>query len=118
MNPMIVAVSALGLVGLSPESFVAQFDAALTDFRRVDVGADVLGDTASGMIQSVASDTSTFVIRMDQQDATISIKWTETTTYTLDGNETTRAAALIVGRKAVVTHENGVATNVAVTTEG
>lgn len=109
------AVSSMGLCGLPTDAFIERFAAHL-DLLRGDTMVRVLADTAVGTVESVAADTSTFVLRTDE-DAVVTITFSDSTSFTLDGNESTREEALQVGRKASVTHEDGKASMVAVTTE-
>ncbi len=109
------AASSLGLGGLPTDAFIERFSAQLDRLMGREVARPVV-DTAVGTVDSIIADTSTFVLRTDE-DSVVTITVTDSTTFTLDGNDSTRDAALQVGRKATVTHEDGAASLVAVTTE-
>lgn len=109
------AASSLGMGGVSTDAFIQRFAAHLDGLMGRDV-ARIMADTAIGTIETVAADTNTFVLRTDE-DAVVTITFTGSTTFTLDGNDSTREEALQVGRKATVTHEDGAASIVAVSTE-
>ena len=70
--------------------------------------------TAEGVIKSVDATGSSFVISTgvgnDKKDVTI--KFNNDTKYTLDGKDSTKDAALVVGHRAKVTHTNSVASRV------
>lgn len=112
MNSIITAACSLGLMCVSTDGFIERLDSVLTEFRTV-----AAADIASGTIESVANDANTFVLRSDQESS-MTVTVTQTTSYTLNGNESTRDAALAAGRRATVMHENGVASSVDVVTEG
>lgn len=73
------------------------------------------GRTDSGAIKSVDAANDRFVVTVGERDVTFRVN--ERTQYTLDGEESTMAAALKVGADAKVTHEDYLASKVAVTSE-
>ena len=109
------AVIVAGAAGVSPEMFVERLSGLLCEYRLVETQADTL----SGVIESIAADTDTFVLRT-QDDATVTVTVTisDQTSYTLNGAEVSREEALVAKRHATVTHEAGIASRVDVVIEG
>jgi len=71
------------------------------------------GRTDSGSIKSIDASNSRFVITIRDREVTVRVN--EKTEYTLDGEKSTMAEALKVGANAQVTHEDYLASKVAVT---
>lgn len=69
-------------------------------------------DQRTGTIQRVAQDGSSFALEVEGQ--AMNVKLQESTQFTLDGQETTRERALVVGRTATVTFDGDLAAKVAV----
>ncbi len=69
-------------------------------------------DQRTGTIQRVAQDGTSFALEIEGQ--ALNVKLQETTKFTLDGQETTRERALVIGRTATVTFDGDMATKVAV----
>ncbi len=113
MNSLLTALCAASLgaapalAGVSPESFVSSL-------QRVIVAE---AETADGEIGSVASDKSSFALKI-AGGKVMTIRVSDKTTYTLDGKASDQDSALSIGRKASVRHEDGLASKVDVSTKG
>jgi hypothetical protein len=70
---------------------------------------------SSGRIDSVSLDTSSFVLRTDNDIVTLKVN--DDTVYMLDGNTSTRDEALKVGHAAKVQHDDGTASRVEATSD-
>lgn len=67
-------------------------------------------DVAEGTIQSIDVNNNQFTLKVG--DRTQTVKVTQTTSYMLDGQASTRDAVLKTGAKVTVTHSGGTATRV------
>lgn len=112
MNPILntVCAAAIGsapvLVAVAP----APAGPASPPVRAMQV------DTTEGMIRSIAEDKSSFVIWTEDEDR-VTVRVDDKTVYMLDGEGSLRDAALQIGRTAIATHTDGVASRVDVFTK-
>lgn len=91
--------------------------AALAGFAtETQVSAAYAFESYEGTIQRVAPDGSSFVLTVEERQVTVQVH--ERTKFTLNGEASTKEAALVAGRNATVTVTDGTASKVAVTHEG
>jgi len=79
------------------------------------VGAEEEAQVVSGMITSVTLEDSTFSLAMGEEES-MTFTYGEETVFTIDGEQTTAADALVEGFDATVTHVETVASEVNVST--
>lgn len=97
-------------IGLGLGAFIGAVPAAPASTTAIMAPADSKVD--NGSIKSVDAANNRFVMTIRDRDVTIRVN--EKTTYTLDGAPSTMEEALKAGANAKVTHEDYMATSVAV----
>ncbi len=113
MSGITLTTCAIGLMGVTPEAFVQRAQEIL-ETRAVATDEK----TIEGEIVKVEEDQASFVLRIaGGEDEKIVIRVNDKTSFMLDDKPTTRAQALVVGRRAKVTHEERIASRVAAFSE-
>ena len=99
--------TAPAMAGVSPEAFAHSL-------QQVMAASAMDAESASGEIMSIAKDKTSFELK-PTDDERVSIRVNDSTVYVLDGKRVERDTALSVGRTATVTHKDGLASRVEVT---
>jgi hypothetical protein len=108
MKALWTTVCVLSIAGAASAAFISVTDAP-------SKGVVMNNAVTEGVIDSVADDHASFTLRTAEDSVTIKV--TDETAYTLNGEASTMGEAVKAGRDAKVTHENMTASKVDVTTE-
>lgn len=116
MKPILTSICAASLTAtpavaaVTPEAFVDSMRSALAG-----QAAAIALETVTGTIAEIDAETSSLVLNTTD-DEPVTVRLGEKTEYLLDGKRVERDEALKKGRKATVTHADGLASRVEVST--